>query len=72
MIRREFELVEGDAYNQLKLDRSVRNVRNLGYFSKVDVQNIKGRTADQTITRVTVEEQSTERFHDWRWLFVFG
>ena len=59
VIRREFELVEGDAFNQLKLDRSVRNVRNLGYFSKVDVQNIRGSSADQTITRVTVEEQST-------------
>ena len=62
VIRREFELVEGDAFNQLKLDRSVRNVRNLGYFSKVDVQNIKGSSADQTITRVTVEEQSTGDF----------
>ena len=40
VIRREFEIVEGDAFNQLKLDRSVRSVRNLGYFSKVDVQNI--------------------------------
>ena len=59
VIRREFELVEGDAFNQLKLDRSVRNVRNLGYFSKVDVQNIRGSAADQTVTRVTVEEQST-------------
>ena len=62
VIRREFELVEGDAFNQLKLDRSVRNVRNLGYFSKVDVQNIRGSSADQTITRVTVEEQSTGDF----------
>jgi len=62
VIRREFELVEGDAFNQLKLDRSVRNVRNLGYFSKVDVQNIRGSDADQTITRVTVEEQSTGDF----------
>ena len=62
VIRREFELVEGDAFNQLKLDRSVRNVRNLGYFSKVDVQNIRGSGADQTITRVTVEEQSTGDF----------
>jgi outer membrane protein insertion porin family len=62
VIRREFELVEGDAFNQLKLDRSVRNVRNLGFFSKVDVQNIKGSSADQTITRVTVEEQSTGDF----------
>jgi outer membrane protein insertion porin family len=62
VIRREFELVEGDAFNQLKLDRSVRNVRNLGYFSKVGVQNIQGSSADQTITRVTVEEQSTGEF----------
>ena len=62
VIRREFELVEGDAFNQLKLDRSVRNVRNLGYFSKVDVQNLQGSSADQTITRVTVEEQSTGDF----------
>ena len=62
VIRREFELVEGDAFNQLKLDRSVRNVRNLGYFSKVDVQNIRGSSADQTITRVTFEEQSTGDF----------
>jgi outer membrane protein insertion porin family len=62
VIRRKFELVEGDAFNQLKLDRSVRNVRNLGYFSKVDVQNIQGSSVDQTITRVTVEEQSTGDF----------
>jgi len=62
VIRREFELVEGDAFNQLKLDRSVRNVRNLGYFSKIDVQNFRGSTADQTITQVKVEEQSTGDF----------
>ena len=62
VIRREFELVEGDAFNQLKLDRSVRNVRNLGYFSKVDVQNIRGSSIDQTVTRITVQEQSTGDF----------
>jgi len=62
VIRREFELVEGDAFNQLKLDRSVRNLRNLGYFSKIDVQNFRGSTADQTITQVKVEEQSTGDF----------
>ena len=62
VIRRRFELVEGDAFNQLKLDRSVRNVRNLGYFSKVDVENIRGSSADQTITRDTVQEQSTGDF----------
>jgi len=59
VIRREFELVEGDAFNQLKLDQSIRNVRNLGFFSDVSVQNLVGSNADQTITQLTVEEQST-------------
>ena len=48
VIRREFEIIEGDAFNQLKLDRSIRNVRNLGFFSDVSVRNIVGsfRRAD--------------------------
>lgn len=59
VVRREFEIVEGDAFNQLKLDRSLRNIRNLGYFRNVDVQTEQGSTADQTIVRVDVEEQPT-------------
>ena len=62
VIRREFEIVEGDAYNQFKIDRSVRNVRNLGYFSDVKVQTLPGSNKDQSITRVTVQEQSTGDF----------
>ncbi|MDC1383367.1 outer membrane protein assembly factor BamA [Candidatus Puniceispirillum sp.] len=59
VIRREFEIVEGDAYDQLKIDRSIRNVRNLGFFSDVKVQTLSGSTSDQSVTKVTVEEQST-------------
>ena len=62
VIRREFEIVEGDAYNQLKIDRSIRNVRNLGYFSKVSVQTLRGSTPEQSVTKVTVQEQSTGDF----------
>lgn len=59
VIRREFEIVEGDAFNQVKLDKSIRNVRNLGFFSDVSVRNLAGSGEDQTITEITVEEQST-------------
>ncbi len=59
VVRREFELVEGDAYNQLKLDRTLRNIRNLGYFRNVEMQTEQGTSADQTIVRVDVEEQPT-------------
>jgi outer membrane protein insertion porin family len=62
VIRREFEIVEGDAYDQLKIDRSVRNVRNLGYFSDVKVATLQGSSPEQTITRVTIEETSTGDF----------
>ena len=62
VIRREFEIVEGDSYNQLKIDRSIRNVRNLGYFSDVKVATLQGSTPDQSVTRVTVAEQSTGDF----------
>ncbi|MGC6520853.1 MAG: outer membrane protein assembly factor BamA [Candidatus Puniceispirillaceae bacterium] len=59
VIRREFELVEGDAFNQVKLDKSIRNVRNLGFFSDVSVRNLAGSSDDQTVTEITVDEQST-------------
>ena len=62
VIRREFEIVEGDAYNKLKLDRSIRNVRNLGFFSDVKVDTVQGSNPDQSITRVTVQEQATGDF----------
>ena len=59
VVRREFELVEGDAFNQIKLDESIKNVRNLGFFSDVKVRNLVGSSEEQTITELTVEEQST-------------
>jgi len=62
VIRREFELVEGDSFNQLKLERSIRNVRNLGFFSDVSVRNLVGSSEEQTVTELTVEEQSTGEF----------
>lgn len=62
VVRREIEIVEGDPYNQLKLDKSVRNIRNLGFFSAVDVETIRGSTDDQTIAKINVEEQSTGDF----------
>ncbi len=62
VVRRELELVEGDAYNQLKIDRSLRKVRGLGFFRKVDVQTLPGSTDDQSIVQFDVEEQPTGDF----------
>ena len=59
VIRRRFELVEGDSFNQLKLTRSERNVRNLGYFSDVEVEVLPGSGPDQSVVEMAVEEAST-------------
>ena len=62
VIRRELEIVEGDAFNSLKLERSMRNVRNLGFFADVSVRNMAGSSEEQTVTVIDVEEQSTGEF----------
>ena len=59
VIRREFLLVEGDAFNSSKLRRSRQRITNLGFFSSVEVNNVPGSTPDKTVVQVDVEEQST-------------
>jgi outer membrane protein insertion porin family len=59
VIRREFQVVEGDAFNSTKLRRSRSRIQNLGYFSRVDVNNVPGSEADKTVIKVDVAEQST-------------
>ncbi|MBV9827245.1 MAG: outer membrane protein assembly factor BamA [Alphaproteobacteria bacterium] len=59
VIRREFRLVEGDAFNTSKMTRSKDRIKNLGFFKKVDVTNSPGSSPDRTVVTVEVEEQST-------------
>ena len=59
VIRREFRLAEGDAFNAAKLRRSQQRLKALGYFEKVDITNQQGTAQDKTIIDVNVVEQST-------------
>jgi outer membrane protein insertion porin family len=59
VIRREFRLVEGDAFNTSKMQRSKDRIKNLGFFKKVEVTNSPGSAPDRTVVTVEVEEQST-------------
>ncbi len=59
VIRREFQLAEGDAFNTSKVKKSEQNLKNLGFFKKVDVTNAQGSAPDKTVVTVNVEEQST-------------
>ncbi|HEV2551513.1 MAG TPA: outer membrane protein assembly factor BamA [Stellaceae bacterium] len=62
VIRREFRLVEGDAFNTSKLRRSEQRIKNLGFFKKTDVTTNPGSSPDKTVIGVNVEEQSTGEF----------
>lgn len=59
VIRRKMQLVEGDAFNKVLLDKSEKNIRGLQYFSKVDVSQDPGSRDDLTVINVAVQEQST-------------
>jgi len=59
VIRREFQLVEGDAFNTEKMQRSQQRIKSLGFFKKVEVTNSPGSAPDKTVVTVEVEEQST-------------
>ncbi|HUI20671.1 MAG TPA: outer membrane protein assembly factor BamA [Methylocella sp.] len=59
VIRREFEIGEGDAYNRVLIDRAERRLNSLGFFKKVKITNEPGSTPDRVIVVVEVEDQPT-------------
>ena len=59
VIRRELNLVEGDAYNRALVDRSENNLKALGFFKEVTIEETPTANADRTDLLVTVEEQAT-------------
>lgn len=59
VVRREFRLAEGDAYNTSKLRRSEQRINNLGYFKNVKIEEKRGSTDDKVVIDAEVEEQST-------------
>jgi len=62
VIRREFDISEGDAYNRALMDRAERRLKNLQYFKTVKITNEPGSAPDRVVINVDVEEQPTGEF----------
>jgi outer membrane protein insertion porin family len=62
VLRREFDLVEGDAYNRALVNRAERRLKNLAYFKSVKITAEPGSAPDRVILNVDVEETSTGEF----------
>lgn len=59
VIRREFRIEEGDAYNRLLVDRARQRLVALRFFKKVTISRQRGSAADRIILNVHVIEEST-------------
>src|ERR1700691_3629023 len=62
VIRREFDISEGDPYNRALIDRAERRIKNLNFFKTVKITNEPGSAPDRVVINVDVEETSTGDF----------
>jgi outer membrane protein insertion porin family len=62
VIRREFDIAEGDAYNRALVARGERHLKQLGYFKTVKISTQKGSAPDRIVLDVAVQEQGTGDF----------
>lgn len=59
VIRRQFRLAEGDAFNRLLVEAARKRLRALGFFKTVDIDTEPGSAADRVVLVVKVVEQPT-------------
>jgi outer membrane protein insertion porin family len=59
VVRREFDVAEGDAYNRALINRAERRLKNLNYFKTVKITNEPGSAPDRVVLNVDVEDMST-------------
>ncbi|WP_100382058.1 outer membrane protein assembly factor BamA [Bradyrhizobium canariense] len=62
VIRREFDISEGDAYNRALVDRAERRLKNLDFFKTVKITTEPGSSSDRVVLNVDLEEKSTGDF----------
>ncbi len=62
VIRREFDISEGDAFNQETITRAKRRLEALGYFTTVNISTQQGSAPDRVVLVVDVEDQPTGSF----------
>jgi outer membrane protein insertion porin family len=59
VVRRQFDVAEGDPFNPRAIRESAERIRALGYFTNADVQAREGSAPGSVIVDVDVEEQPT-------------
>lgn len=59
VIRREFRVAEGDAFNTFLVKRSQDRINSLGYFQdKFEIERVEGSAPDRIVLKANVEERA--------------
>ncbi len=60
VVRREFRIAEGDAFNSLQVKRSSARIKSLGYFQEnFEIEQKEGSAPDRIVLEANVQEQPT-------------
>ncbi|MEP5181613.1 MAG: outer membrane protein assembly factor BamA [Rhizobiaceae bacterium] len=62
VIRREFDVSEGDAYNKVLVNQGKARLERLGFFESVNVTTRQGSTPDRVVIVVQVRDKATGEF----------
>ena len=63
VIRREFDIAEGDAFNKGLIERAERRLKRLDYFKTVKITSKQGSSPDRVILDVDLQEKDTGDFN---------
>ena len=63
VIRREFDIHEGDAYNKSLVTRAERRLKALNLFKSVKTSTEPGSSPDRVVLDVDIEEEQTGEFY---------
>ena len=62
VIRREFDVAEGDAYNKVLVNKAKRRLEALGFFTAVRIRTRPGSSPDRIVVVVDVVDKATGEF----------
>ncbi len=59
VVRNQFEIDEGDPYNEILINKTINNIKNLNFFKSVNSEIKTGSSEELKIINLTVEEKPT-------------
>ena len=60
VVRREFRIAEGDAFNSLQVARTTARINSLGYFQEnFEINQVEGSQPDRIVLEANVQERPT-------------